>query len=378
MLANIADLVVVELGNSVAAPFAGQIFADFGAKVVKIEKGAGDDARHWGPPFWNGAGAFFQTLNRGKQSVVCDMRDEEQRAKLCEFIAQHADVVIQNMRPGQVEKLGLDAKTLCAANPALIYCNVGAFGTTGPLKDRPGYDPLMQAFGGIMATTGEPGRPSVRVGASIVDMGTGLWGVLGIFMALWDRQITGRGHVVDVALFETATNWSSLLGSQYLASGELMEKQGSGVASIVPYRAFPTLDGEVVVAAGGDELFRRLTLVLGHPEWASDPRFLSNPDRVNHQTTLYPMIENVMKAKSNATWIDLMDEAGIPCAPVQTLAQLVDHPQTQAVGIMQPVPGTDMTMFGLPIKIDGVRPAPQGVPPHLGAHNHVLFPDQEK
>ena len=245
-----AGLVVIELGASVAAPFAGQILGELGARVIKIEKSDGDDARRWGPPFWEGAGAFFQALNRNKESVVCEMRDATQLGALRDFILEHADIVIQNMRPGLVESLGLDGPTLLDARPSLIYCNLGAFGRTGPLKDRPGYDPLMQAFGGIMSTTGEPGRPSVRVGASIVDMGTGMWGVIGILTALLERQTTGRGRIVDVSLFETASCWVSLLAAQYLASGKMAGKQGSGAPGIVPYKGYITSDGEILVSAG--------------------------------------------------------------------------------------------------------------------------------
>ena len=196
------------------------------------------------------------------------------------LIIDKADVVIQNLRPGHVEKLGLDGPGLLQLKPSLIYCNLGAFGATGPLKDRPGYDPLMQAFGGIMSTTGEPGRPSVRVGASIVDMGTGMWAVIGLLAALHERHASGKGRVVDVSLFETATCWVSLLAAQYLASGQLAGKQGSGAPGIAPYKAYATSDGEIVVAAGSDVLFRSLADALGRPEWQTDPRFTSNPDRV--------------------------------------------------------------------------------------------------
>ena len=229
-----SGLVVIELGHSVAAPFAGQILGELGANVIKIEKADGDDARKWGPPFWEGASAFFQALNRNKKSVVCELREPQQLNDLKQFIIEHADVVIQNLRPGHVLQLGLDGDSLLAQKPSLIYCNLGAFGRVGPLKDRPGYDPLMQAFGGIMSTTGEPGRPSVRVGASIVDMGTGMWGVIGILTALHEKHTTGRGRVVDVSLFETATCWVSLLASQYLASGKLAGKQGSGAPKPTP------------------------------------------------------------------------------------------------------------------------------------------------
>ena len=369
-----AGLVVVELGHSVAAPFAGQIFGELGAEVVKIEKAEGDDARQWGPPFWEGAGAFFQALNRNKQSVVCDLRDPQQLAALRQFISERADIVIQNLRPGHVEKLGLDGAGLLRLKPSLIYCNLGAFGREGPLKDRPGYDPLMQAFGGIMSTTGEPGRPPVRVGASIVDMGTGMWAVIGALAALHQRHATGRGQVVDVSLFETASCWVSLLASQFLASGKLAGKQGSGTPGIAPYKAYATLDGEMVVAAGSDALFRALAGVLGRPEWWQEPRFADNPSRVANQADLYRMIDAVMAQQTTAHWIEQLEAAGVPCSPVNDLAQMLAHPQTEALGLVQDVPGTGMRFIGLPMSFDGQRPQPRSAPPKLGEHNALLHP----
>ena len=367
-----AGLVVVELGASVAAPFAGQILGELGARVIKIEKADGDDARQWGPPFWEGAGAFFQALNRNKESVVCELRDPAQVEALRCFIDAHADIVIQNLRPGHVEKLGLDGATLLARKPSLIYCNLGAFGREGPLKDRPGYDPLMQAFGGIMSTTGEPGRPPVRVGASIVDMGTGMWAVIGALAALHERHASGRGRVVDVSLFETAGCWVSLLASQFLASGKLAGKQGSGAPGIVPYRAFGTSDGEMVVAAGSDALFRALAGALGRPEWRDDARFADNPSRVAHQEVLNSMIEAIIAQRSTAHWIAQLEAAGVPCSPVNDLAQMLAHPQTEALGLVQDVPGTGMRFIGLPLSLDGVRPQPRSAPPKLGEHTALL------
>lgn len=363
-----AGLVVIELGHSVAAPFAGQIFGELGAQVIKIEKSEGDDARKWGPPFWEGASAFFQSLNRNKESVVCDLRNPEQLEALKTLICDKADIVIQNLRPGHVEQLGLDGTTLLARQPRLIYCNLGAFGSTGPLKDRPGYDPLMQAFGGIMSTTGEPGRPSVRVGASIVDMGTGMWSVIGSLTALHERHTTGRGRVVDVSLFETATSWVSLLASQFLASGQLAGKQGSGAPGIVPYKAYATEDGELVIAAGSDGLFKSLSSVVGHPEWKDDPRFIDNPARVANQQELYAMIDTIIASRSTAHWTTALEAAGVPCSPVNNLQQMVEHPQTAALGLVQNVPGTAMRFIGLPISFDGQRPQPISAPPKLGEH----------
>lgn len=372
--APFAGLVVVELGHSVAAPFAGQILSELGASVIKIEKAQGDDARRWGPPFWEGAGAFFQTLNRNKQSVVCDLRDPDQLHALRALINERADIVLQNLRPGHVEKLGLDGPSLLAAKPALIYCNLGAFGATGPLKDRPGYDPLMQAFGGIMSTTGEVGRPSVRVGASIVDMGTGMWAIVGVLTALFQRQTTGLGQVVDVSLFETAASWVSLLAAQVLASGQVTPKQGSGSPGIVPYKGYATADGEVVVAAGSDALFRSMAKVLGHPEWVDDTRFANNPARVAHGTELYGLIDALMLQQPSAHWIEALEAAGVPCAPVNNLQQMMAHPQTEALGLVQDVPGSGMRFIGLPISFNGQRPQPRSAPPTLGQHNELLNP----
>lgn len=372
-----SGLVVIELGHSVAAPFAGQILGDLGAEVIKVEKRDGDDARKWGPPFWEGASAIFQALNRNKRSTVLDLRSERDRSALVELVRTRADVLIQNLRPGQVEELGLDGESLLEARPSLVYCNMGAFGRNGPLSDRPGYDPLMQAFGGIMSTTGEPGRPSVRVGASIVDMGTGMWAVIGILAALRQREATGKGCVVDVSLFETASCWVSMLAAQYLASGVSPDKQGSGAAGIVPYKAYATRDGELVVAAGSDGLFRSLAAVVGRPEWASDPKFVDNPARVRNQDELYRMLDALMRERDTRDWVERLEAAGIPCSPVQTIGEMVTHPQTEALGMIQRVPGSELRVVGLPVSFDGLRPSPRTTPPALGEHNAELFPEQE-
>jgi crotonobetainyl-CoA:carnitine CoA-transferase CaiB-like acyl-CoA transferase len=365
----LAGHTVIELGHSVAAPFAGQILADLGAEVIKIEKAAGDDARHWGPPFVDGASATFQSLNRAKRSLVLDLRDPASFAQLNALIDERADVVLQNMRPGQVGQLKLDAATLRARKPALVYCNLGAFGAGGPLSERPGYDPLMQAFSGIMSVVGEPGGNPVRVGPSIVDMGSGMWAALGIVSLLMRRQSTGEGGVVDVSLFETAATWMTMYAAQYLASGKLPGKNGSGQTGIVPYRAYRTADGDLVVAAGNNELFKRLAKALQHPDWAEDPRFVDNPRRVEHAAILYGLLEPCFLQKTNAQWIEVLDAAGIPCAPVQDVAGMLKHPQTEALGLVQPVPGSSIPLVGLPLRIDGQRPQPRAGSPKLGEMN---------
>ena len=371
--APLAGIVVVELGHSVAAPCAGLVLGDLGADVVKIEKPGGDDARKWGPPFLDGAAATFQAINRNKRSVVCELRDPAQRARLVDFIVERADVLLQNLRPGQVDELGLGAAALLAKKPALIYCNVGAFGARGPLAGRPGYDPLMQAFGGVMSVVGEEGRPPVRVGPSIIDQGTALWGVVGILSALYRRRDTGKGGVVDVSLFETAAAWMVMHAAWYLCTGEIPTRHGSGQSGIVPYKAYRTADGDLVVAAGNDGLFERLCIVLGHPEWSEKAAYKTNPDRVKNSRTLYALIEAEMARRSNAEWSALLDAAGVPCAPVQNVAQMLEHPQMKALGLLQPVPGSSKPLIGLPISFDGERPLPRSASPALGAHTKEIL-----
>ena len=371
--APLSGITVVELGHSVAAPFAGQILGDLGARIVKIEKPTGDDARHWGPPWWHGAAAIFQSLNRNKLSVAVDMRDETQRSRLRQFIVSEADVVIQNMRPGSVDPLGLGAAELTRAAPRLVYCNIGAFGAVGPLKGRPGYDPLMQAFGGLMGVTGEEGRPPVRVNTSIMDMGTGMWAAIGIIGALFRRATTGKGCIVDASLFETALGWMTTHAATYQASGVLPRRAGSGTTGIVPYRGYATADGFLVVAAANDKLFELFAGVLGHKEWIEDTRFRTNPDRVANQDELYSLIEPIMATVPTAQWVGLLEQVGVPCAPLQTVDEVLAHPQTAALGMLQKTPDETLALLGLPLSFNGRRPSIRRGPPALGADTSAIL-----
>ncbi|HEX2651682.1 MAG TPA: CoA transferase [Burkholderiales bacterium] len=371
--APLAGIVVVELGHSVAAPAAGQILGDLGADVVKIEKPQGDDARTWGPPFADGSSATFNSVNRNKRSVVCELRDEKQKAKLVEFIVAKADVVLQNLRPGQADALDLGAKALLGKKPGLVYCNVGAFGAKGPLAGRPGYDALMQAFGGVMSVVGEEGRPPVRVGPSIIDVGTAMWAAIGIVSALYRRRETGKGGLVDVSLFETAAGWMNMFSAHYLSSGNLPKRHGSGQVGIAPYRAIRTADGYVVVSGANDNLFKRLCGALSHPEWAESDKFKTNPERVKNADKLYALIEGEMSKKANAHWVEVLEAAGVPCAPVQDVAQMLAHEQTRALGLLQPVPGSSIPMIGLPISFDGDRALSRSAAPALGADTKTVL-----
>jgi len=369
----LAGVIVVEFCHSVAGPYAGSILADLGADVIKVESpDKGDYARDWGPPFAHGTSTLFHVLNHNKRGLALDLRDRVTCDRLIAFILDHADVVLQNMRPGAIDKLGLGAAALRGKKPALIYCDLGAYGRSGPLKERPGYDPLMQAHGGIMSITGVEGGEPVRVGCSIVDQGAGMWAAMGILAALNRRHVTGEGCHVSTSLFETAIGWMGAQIGAYLAGGKMRRPMGSGVAEIVPHQAFATADGHVMVAAGNDNLFRALAKVLERPELAADARFATNSKRVENRHTLIPVLQGLFHGKSTAEWLARLDAAGVPAAPIENVAQVAASTQTEALGILQKAPDLDMTLAGLPLEFDGVRPPYRFSAPALGEHNDLL------
>lgn len=364
---------VVEFCHSVAGPYAGSILADLGADVIKVENPEkGDYGRDWGPPFAHGTSTLFHVLNHNKRGLALDLRDQVTCERLKAFILEHADVVIQNMRPGAIDKLGLGADALRASKSELIYCDLGAYGRSGPLRDRPGYDPLMQAYGGIMSVTGVEGGEPVRVGTSIVDMGSGMWAAMGILAALNRRHVTGEGCHVTTSLFETAVGWMAPHIGGYLATGDLRRRMGSGVTEIVPHQAFETADGHVMVAAGNDNLFRTLAGLLERPELASDARFATNSKRVENRHTLIPILQQIFHTRPTSEWLTRLDGAGVPAAPIQSVDQVVAAPQTTALGILQKDPHLDLTLVGLPLEFDGTRPSYRRSAPKLGEHNDLL------
>src|ERR1700726_2028273 len=262
----LSGIVVIEIGHSIAAPYAGMILGELGAEVIKVENPkAGDAARGWGPPFQEGAATCFHAVNRAKKGITVDLADPADAVRLRTLIIERADVVIHNLKYGALDKYGLAAPDLVAEKPGLVWCNLAAFGAVGPLRDRPGYDPMMQAYSGLMSLLGEDGRPPVRVPASIVDMGAGMWSVIGILAALQERDRTGKGGIVDTSLLETGLAWMSIVLPSYIASGALPERHGSGVDMIVAYQAFAASDGHMMGAAGNHNLFRRLCAALDRP-----------------------------------------------------------------------------------------------------------------
>ena len=371
----LSGIVVVEIGHSVAAPYAGMILGELGAEVIKVENPKGGDAcRGWGPPFSEGTATAFHAFNRAKRGITIDLGDPAEVDRLRALIRDRADVLIHNLKHGTLGRYGLSADVLRAEKPGLVYCNLGAFGATGPLRDRPGYDPMMQAYGGLMSLLGEDGRPPVRVGVSIIDIATGMWSVIGILAALQERQRTGRGGVVDTSLYETTLAWMTLPISAYLANGEIPTRHGSGIEQIVPYQAFETADGFMMVAAGNDNLFRRLCAALGRPGLAEDPRFRTNSDRVVNRGSLIPILEDIFAAAPVDAWAAKLDAAGIPNSPIQSLDKVVGDAQTVALGIIQQGPGSPaLSLVGLPLSFDGARPPFAKPAPRLGEDNSEII-----
>jgi len=363
---------VVELTNNIAGPYTGYILAMLGADVLKIERPeGGDDARGWGPPFWHGTSATFHAVNVNKRGITLNLKDPADIAWL-EAYVDDCDVLVHNLRPGVMDDLGLGAEALRARNPRLVYCSISAFGREGPMQRHPGYEPMVQAFSGLFSINGYPDRPGVRIGTSVLDLGSAVWAALGCVAGLLQRAQTGRGCVVDASLYETALGLLTVHLARYQASGRLPERHPSGSQAVVIFEALDTADGQVIVAAANDRLFARFSGALGHPEWAQDQRFKTNKDRVAHKGALMAMVREIMLQRSTAEWVERLDAVAVPSAAINDIAHMKAHPQTAALGIVQPVPEVELDLMSLPLSLDGSRPAIRTRAPRLGEHNEEV------
>ncbi|MBV1906424.1 MAG: CoA transferase [Pseudomonadales bacterium] len=368
-------ITVIELGTSVAAPYGAMILAQMGAQVIKVENpNGGDAARSWGPPTDDGISITFETFNRDKQSITIDLTEADQVDQLRALIVERADVFLQNLRPGVVESLQLGAEDLLKQAPGLVYCNIGAFGSEGDMSRLPGYDPLMQAFTGLCHVTGpEDGEPC-RVGVPVVDLGTGMWSVIGILSSLLRKKDSGEGGVIDVALYETAMAWMSGSMANVARTNAVPGRYGTrGPGGLAPNRGYETSDGTLLITAGTDYHFGKLCRVLGHPEWATDDKFVTSRDRFQNEVLMSSKIGSVIATQSRAYWMEKLNAVNVPNAPVQTPLEAFNHPQAKQSGILQVAEDGAGVQVAIPLKLNGQRLPYRHRAPGLGEHNNIVL-----
>lgn len=380
---------VLDLTRVLAGPWCAQTLADFGADVIKVERpGAGDDTRHWGPPYLKDAdgadtaeAAYYLAANRNKRSVTIDIATPEGQQIVRELAAQ-SDVVLENYKVGQLKKYGLDYDSLRAVKPDLVYCSVTGFGQTGPYAHRAGYDFIVQGIGGFMSITGErdgePGGGPQKAGVAIADLATGLYSTIAVLAALAHRDRTGEGQYIDMALLDVQVALLANMNTNFLASGKPPVRWGNAHPNIVPYQTFQTRDGWIIVAVGNDGQFRKFVEAGGRPELADDERFATNPSRVRHRDTLVPILAEMVKARDKADWIGALEAAGVPCGPINDLDEVFDNEQVVARGMQVSLPhpcGADVKLVRNPIRMSATPPDARTAPPLLGAQTDDVLRD---
>lgn len=378
----LAGVRVLDLSRVLAGPWAGQLLADLGADVVKVEKpGAGDDTRAWGPPYLKDASGrdtteatYFLCANRNKRSVAIDIATPEGQAQV-RALAQQADVLLENFKVGGLQRYGLDYASLKQANPRLVYCSITGFGQTGPYAARAGYDFLIQGMGGLMSVTGqpdgEPGAGPQKVGVALTDIMTGLYATIAVQAALAEREKSGLGQHIDLALLDVQIACLANQASNYLAGGLVPRRMGNAHPNIVPYQAFPTADGDIILAVGNDSQFAKFCAVAGHPDWSTDPRFASNAQRVANRAVLVPMLRQATVMRTSADWIAALEAAGVPCGPINRIDEVFADPQVIARGLQIDLPHAlagSVPLVANPIRLSGSPVAYQRPPPLLGEH----------
>jgi len=366
---------VLDVSRVLTGPYCSLMLADLGADVVKIEMpGTGDDTRAWGPPFLGGESAYFLSINRNKRSITVNLKAPEGRQILLDLAAR-SDVFLENFAPGVADRLGLGYEAVRAVNPRIVYCSISGFGQEGPYRDHPAYDIILQGMGGLQAITGEPDRPPVRVGVAVADIAGGMFAAFAIAAALVRRARTQEGERLDVSLLDSQLAWLTYMAANYFATGRDPERAGSRHPTIVPYQAFATKDGYLNVAVGNDDIFRRLCDALERPDWSRDPRFATNPKRVENRGELEPQLDALFGERTNAEWMRLLNEHAVPAGPVYRISDIERDPQVAARGVLLEIPhptaGT-VREFGPPVKSLHDR-ATHSPPPLLGQHTDEVL-----
>lgn len=372
----LAGVTVVDLTRVLSGPFCTMLLGDMGARVIKIEQpGKGDDTRGWGPPFVEGESAYFLSINRNKESVTLDFKKAEGRGLLEQLIAR-ADVLVENFRPGALDRVGLDYATVARKHPRLIYCSISGFGHSGPRRNEAGYDAVIQGEAGLMSITGAADGPPYRLGVAIADIVTGMWAAQGITLALYARERTGRGQQVDIGMLDATAALLTYQAAIYFATGSAPSRMGNRHPTIVPYETFAASDGEFVLAVGNDELFRRLCEIIGLTELAGDTRFATNRARVTNYAALKPLLDARLRTRTRQDWIAQLGAAGVPCGSVRNLHEVFTDPQLQARDMIAEVDHAAagaLRLLGVPIKLSDTQGSVRTAPPTLGQHTAAVL-----
>lgn len=365
---------VLDLTRVLAGPYCTMVLGDLGADVIKVESPAGDETRGWGPPFTEGESAYYLCVNRNKRSIVVDFKTADGRATLHELI-QQSDVLVENFRPGTLARFALDFVSVFSLNPNLIYCSITGFGQTGPLRDKSGYDFMIQAMGGLMSFTGDPNGEPMKVGVAVADLFAGQNAVIAILAALQARTQTGKGQHLDIALFDSQTAMLANVASNYLISGNVPKRYGNAHANIVPYQSFQASDAWFIVAVGNDKQFEKLCGVIGNDEVGSDSRFTLNSGRVQHREELIAILKPVFLQRSASEWLFALEAAGIPCGPINALDKVFAEPQVRAREMlieMQHPTIEKLPLVGSPLKFSDTPVSYRLAPPRLGEHTEQI------
>ena len=375
MDAALSDVVVIDLSRVFAGPYCTMMLGDMGATVIKVEQpGKGDDTRHFGPPYIEGESAYYLGLNRNKHSITLDFNTPEHKQRLLELL-RTATVLVENFRPGTLKRQGLDYETLRELNPGLIYCSISGYGQDGPYASRPGYDFVAQAESGLMAVTGEVDGEPQRVGSPVGDTSAGMFACMSILAALYVRKSTGKGQHIDISLFESAVSLLGNVASNHLISGEEATRYGNGHPNIVPYQAFRTSDGYIVVSCGNDRLYQTFCHLLGRDELATDPRFVTNPQRVRNRRELIPILQDIFTQRDTNDWLAELRAAGIPCGPINRVSQVFNDEQLKARGFIwecdHPTAGK-IKLSGSPMHFSDTPTRLYKAPPLLGEDNETI------
>jgi formyl-CoA transferase len=366
---------VLDLSRVLAGPYCTMVLGDLGADVIKVEPPEGDETRGWGPPFAEGESAYYLCVNRNKRGIVINLKTDEGK-KILRDLALQSDVLVENFRPGTLEKFGLDFAALYKMNPKLIYCSITGFGQTGSMRDKPGYDFMIQALGGLMSVTGEPEGEQMKTGVAVVDLFAGQNAIIAILAALQARTLTGRGQHLDISLFDSQLGWLANVASNYLISGKLPKRHGNAHPNIVPYQSFQASDDWFAIAVGNDKQFEALCKVIGKSEWASDPRYAKNSGRVENREELISLLASIFRTASVSEWLTKLDEAQIPCGPIQNFEQVFSMPivkeREMLVKMNHPTIG-QLRLVGSPLKMSDTPVEYRLPPPLMGEHTEDVL-----